>query len=57
MIWPNIGVQKIKLTAVGPTGCFNIYERCIDVIEIPTAQVGINDIAVNDTVTICKGSE
>jgi|GEM_PF-4166042 len=57
VIWPTVGIHRIELSALSQEGCISYYEKCIQVLDIPTSKIGVGSQLAGDSITICQGSE
>ena len=55
--WGAPGAGIIQVTETDPNGCSTTTEVCVNIIESPMADFTTIPVAVNGTVTICKGDE
>ncbi|MBL4710533.1 MAG: PKD domain-containing protein, partial [Flavobacteriales bacterium] len=59
VLWSTLGVQAIKLTVSNGAGCSNTFEKCVRVIESPTAIIGTAQFLYlsGQPIRVCKNSD
>ncbi len=56
VVWHSLGLQYVKLIATNGAGCTNEYEKCVKVLNSPTAIIGTHPFDTN-VIRLCKGSD